>query len=416
MTESSGRGRPDASGVPLPTDEQQRLAAVRSTGLIGSEADPAFDAVTQFVAAALDAPIALFTLLDQDRQWFASNVGLDRDGTPREDAFCSHAIMRPAEIFVVEDARDDPRFAANPLVIDDPRIRFYAGAPVRGPNGRPLGTLCVLDTDPRQLRERDANLLRRGAAQIEVLVASRIERDEAVAGQRRVETRNTELLQELEVRGTFLAMAQHKLKTPLAVLSGWSAALRNWDELDAATRTEGLVSIERAAAELRSQIDDLLDEARSQLLEQAIAPVPIHLAQFVRDQVNHTQVDPSTHVVRIDIPDRLLVLADAEGLRHVLAHLLDNAIKYSPDGGPIDIAAERAGSTVALRITDSGIGLTDDVPLFEPFQRSPAAVAVARGTGLGLYIVQSLVRKMNGVVAAISEDVGTTFEVILPEG
>jgi diguanylate cyclase (GGDEF)-like protein len=150
--------------APLRQDEGQRIAAVRELGLLDTPAEDRFDAFTRLARAITDTPIALFSMVDEHRQWFKARDGLDARETPRDQAFCAHAILAPHQVLVVEDATKDPRFADNPLVTGPPSIRFYAGAPVRAPSGHPVGTLCVIDTAPRtmpgDLAERLADLAR----------------------------------------------------------------------------------------------------------------------------------------------------------------------------------------------------------------------------------------------------------------
>ncbi|PXA93353.1 hypothetical protein DMC18_09045 [Caulobacter sp. D5] len=130
--------------------EQDRLAALASYRILDTAPEPSFDQLTAFAAELFGAPIALISLVDEHRQWFKSRHGLDAESTPRELAFCDHALRQePHSVMVVEDATRDPRFAANPLVTGAPDIRFYAGAVLSDRDGANLGTLCVIDTDPR---------------------------------------------------------------------------------------------------------------------------------------------------------------------------------------------------------------------------------------------------------------------------
>ncbi|AJC44577.1 sensor domain-containing phosphodiesterase [Xanthomonas sacchari] len=136
------------SPPPALLDEPQRLNALRQLCLLDTPADQVFDLVTQLASRYLRVPIALVSLIDEQRQWFKSRVGLEVPQTPRSQAFCAYAIHSP-ELMVVPDARQDPRFCDNPLVTGPPFIRFYAGAPLLMADGASLGTLCVIDTEPR---------------------------------------------------------------------------------------------------------------------------------------------------------------------------------------------------------------------------------------------------------------------------
>jgi GAF domain-containing protein len=145
----------------MATGATERVQALAGYGIMDTAAEAAFDELTQLAAELFRAPVALVSLLDDKRQWFKSRVGIEDTETPIEHAFCAHAI-RGADVMVVPDARDDPRFADNPLVTGDAAIRFYAGAPLIAPDGVALGTLCVIDRMPRQnLGVREKQILKR---------------------------------------------------------------------------------------------------------------------------------------------------------------------------------------------------------------------------------------------------------------
>src|SRR5229473_3949425 len=139
-------------------NEKQRLKVLWQYDVLDTIPEEVFDDLTELAARICEAPIALITLVDEDRQWFKSKVGISVSETSRDISFCGHAIAQ-RELFIVPDATKDKRFANNPLVTSDPKIRFYAGAPLITPDGYALGTLCIIDKVPRELRPDQKNAL-----------------------------------------------------------------------------------------------------------------------------------------------------------------------------------------------------------------------------------------------------------------
>lgn len=145
--------------APIPLYETERLEALHSLEILDTPAEAALDRITRLVARVLDVPIALVSLVDEDRQWFKSRAGLEATETPRELAFCAHAILQTSPL-VVPDAAEDERFRDNQLVTGAPHIRFYAGVPIRTSKGFAVGTLCAIDERPRQLSQEEIDTLR----------------------------------------------------------------------------------------------------------------------------------------------------------------------------------------------------------------------------------------------------------------
>jgi len=156
---------------PVPLDETLRLRSLHSLRIMDSAPEERFDRVTRMAKRLFDVEICLVSLVDSDRQWFKSKQGLEPCETSREISFCGHAILEDTA-FVIEDTQSDERFADNPLVTDNPNIRFYAGYPVHGSDGRRIGTLCLIDQLPRQFSAKDIQMLKDFAALIDDELAS----------------------------------------------------------------------------------------------------------------------------------------------------------------------------------------------------------------------------------------------------
>ena len=151
--------------APLPSNEAARLQALRQYEILDTAPEETYDDLTFLAAHICGTPIALFTLVDSYRQWFKSRLGLKERETSRDVAFCAHAILKP-DMFIIRDALADRRFADNPLVTSQPRIRFYAGAPLITMEGFTLGTLCVIDNKPRELSDEQVKALQALSRQV----------------------------------------------------------------------------------------------------------------------------------------------------------------------------------------------------------------------------------------------------------
>lgn len=157
----------------IPSNEEERLAHLESFSILDSFYESEYDDITTIASEICNTPISLISFVDNKRQWFKSHYGLNVSETPKEFAFCAHAINDPNNSFIVKDAREDIRFFDNPLVIGDPHVIFYAGIPLNGEEGFPLGTLCVIDHQPKELSQNQINSLKALSNQVMSLLKLR---------------------------------------------------------------------------------------------------------------------------------------------------------------------------------------------------------------------------------------------------
>jgi PAS domain S-box-containing protein len=226
--------------APVPENEEERLRALNACRILDTPPEPEFDDVTLLAAQICGVPLAAVSLIDRDRQWFKSILGLDATETPRDVAFCAHTILQP-ELMVVPDAQSDPRFADNPLVTGELGIRFYAGMPLLLSDGLALGSLCVIDKKPRQLSADQQTALRALGNQ----VASQIELKRYIAAQEQLMQERLEVEQQLQAEITERRRTEAELERAMMqnaqVLASISSILIGVDE-------NGLISTWNGAA------------------------------------------------------------------------------------------------------------------------------------------------------------------------
>ncbi len=203
------------TAVAEPENEAARLDALREYRVLDTAAEQCFDDLTALASHICETPVALVSLVDRDRQWFKSRVGLDVAETSREVAFCAHSILGN-EVFVVPDATQDPRFADNPLVTSGPQIRFYAGAPLISPQGHAVGTLCVIDRRPRHLSPEQMQALRALGRQVVQQLEMRIKFRELLTASE--DRDRLDMLRQEQLRlAAFNASVGHSLTTQPAL-------------------------------------------------------------------------------------------------------------------------------------------------------------------------------------------------------
>jgi len=244
------------------------------------------------------------------------------------------------------------------------------------------------------------------------MIGERVSRNRTVA----VELRASIAEEQLRQRARYFAMAEHELKTHLTVLEGASLLLRDrWADIRHEQRSGLLGSMVRKTREMSLAVERLLIEARSEVSVRELHPIHLDLTALARSIVESHDALGGPHAIVLEAPGEIDALMDPMVFTQVLGHLLDNAIKYSPEGGRISVSIRRDAQEIEVVVADEGIGLPQGVDIFEPFSRGKPKGDPVAGIGLGLHIVRSLVGAMSGRVSAKgNSSQGSTFVVRLP--
>jgi signal transduction histidine kinase len=386
--------------------EELRLGALHALGILDTPIEEPFERIVQLAKEIFNVPMAAISLVDRNRQWFKSRIGLEDPETPREWSFCTRTIQR-SEPFVVTDALVDPYMAASPLVVDGPRIRFYAGAPMQTHDGHNIGALCVMDTEPREdLNERERSMLIRLAEVATSECYSRIAREEAESANR--------------AKSEFLSRVSHELRTPMNAILGFTQLLE-MDELTEEQRSS-VSRIHNASKHLLGLLNEVLEISRIEAGRLAVEREPVPISPVIADAVELVAPLCSERNIRLRVEPtgeaRCAVVADRQKLAQVILNLLSNAIKYNRDEGEVVAGYTRAaGERLRIWIRDTGPGIAADLhpKLFQPFERLDAARTRVSGTGLGLALSKKLVEAMSGSIGVESAaGAGSTFWFELP--
>ncbi|CAI3964837.1 MAG: ATP-binding protein [Alteromonas macleodii] len=393
--------------APLPQNEDERLAELLSYDVLDTEAEQLFDDLTALASQICETPIALISLIDPNRQWFKSRVGLDAEETSRDIAFCSHAILQ-SDVFEIPNATLDPRFHDNPLVTGAPDIRFYAGAPLITPSGHAIGTLCAIDSKPRKLTETQK-------ASLQTLSKS-------VVAHLELKRKNRELERTSQFKSDFLSYISHEIRTPLNAINTFSQLLEGEaQKLNLPSSfTTPLSHVSQSGERLLEIVNSVLDIKQIEAGKMRVMPRAVNTKDFFTHLFSLTKIRAEDGGIAFStsiddaVPDSLFF--DDTKFGQVALNLLSNAIKFTNHGKSVKAQVKYKSGKVIFNVIDQGIGMSDDDQkrLFTPFERMENARQIS-GTGLGLNISKRLVELMDGSIKVSSKlNHGTRISVTLP--
>jgi len=389
--------------------EEARLQELNSFDILDSVEEVDYENLTTLAAEICNTPISLISLIDDKRQWFKSNHGLNVRETSKEFAFCAHAIHKESELFIVEDSRKDERFIDNPLVTGYPQVIFYAGIPLVSKSGLPLGTLCVIDNKPRALSEGQLKSLKALANQVMRLLELRKSNKELEVALEEMHDKNQEITD-------FAFVAAHDLQSPLNSINGFSSCLIDFhgEQLNSEGHTL-LNGIKDLCVQMKDLITGMLNHSKSDEIINQEKSV-INVAELKLELVHMFSYEPKFNLEMSANVDSLLINKTA--LSQILINLISNAIRYNDkDEVLVSVTIEATDKECNIVVKDNGMGIESKniEKIFEIYTTlAPNDRFGGKGNGIGLATVQKIVRKLGGTISVASKiKVGTTFTLQL---
>ena len=393
----------------LPSDEDIRLNKLYELDILDTIEEQAYDDLTKLAAEICQTPIALVSLVDKERQWFKSHHGLDARETPRDIAFCSHAILDD-KVFIIEDSSKDERFFDNPLATGAPHVTFYAGAPLIMSDQRKLGTLCVISDTPKKLSASQKEALSALARQVVTQLELRL--------------KIKELKQLDHAKDEFISMASHELRTPLTSIYGSLSLLLNNTKNPLNAKQSSLITIAyRNSERLLSLVNDILELSKIESGLLKFDNATLNPAQLVKKaaELNQAYCTECNTKLKVFCPDEckeLTVFADEQRLLQVLSNFISNAAKFTFDNDTVELRLKKEANYAIIEVIDHGPGITTEQQklVFMKFKQLDTHVNnKLPGTGLGLNISKNIIELQNGIIGFESiPNKKTTFYFKLP--
>ncbi len=388
-----------------PENEIARMTSLHDLQILNSEPEEKYDNIAQLASYICDVPVSLITLLAEDKNWFKAKTGTDLCDSDRNISFCSHAILQPDELMEIQDTLLDPRFENNPLVTTGSKIRFYAGMPIKSNIGEAVGTLCLLDTKPHSLNEKQKNALKALAQQVESLFELRRQNISLKKVKKELGIKNNQLKE-------FAGTVSHDMKMPLANMIITSDLLKaKYGKLLDETGLNYLTYLKQSSFRLSNYITAILNHYESDTLMES------HTEDFDLQDVLEQIIDLLNikFDCEINLPeDNLTVHCNRAAFQQIFFNLIGNSLKYNnQEKIVIDVTGIEKNGYYHFSITDNGIGIPENKQeaIFELFTIVEETDRSGnRGNGIGLSTVQKLVHNLGGEISVKSKlNKGTTF-------
>ena len=387
---------------------EQVLQTARACKLLDTPPEASFDRLTRLAGRLLGVKVSMVTVMDKNRQFFKSARGLpepwmSRRETPLSHSFCQHVVAR-SQPLIVQDARQHETLQHN-LAVSDLGVVAYLGVPL-ALKGVAFGALCVIDQEARNWSQEDLEALQDLAQNVVTEIEFRILSAGLEAAHQKLSEQNVQLEQVIERQNEFLGMAAHDMRTPLTVAIGYSSVLGSKSSTLNPADLKMAQAIGRSCQFMVRLIDDMLDlEAlKSGKLKLSLQATP--MLDFLRPILETNRVLARAKKIDIELQaDDVLpdLRIDRHKFEQVLNNLLGNAIKYSAESTLIQVSAHESKGRFEISVRDQGPGIAPDkiAQIFQPFQRGESHQQ--RGVGLGLAIVDRIVREHGGTIEVTSQ-------------
>ena len=362
----------------IPENEEERLKVLEQYKILDTLPEEDYDAIAKIASGICNTPIALISLIDKNRQWFKSNHGLEERETPRELAFCSHSILKPDDLFIIEDASKDIRFFDNPLTTGNPNVIFYAGAPLNTSEGQAIGTLCVIDNKPKELNENQKEALKLLANQVVSLLELRKKNEELKIVNNKVTQLNEQL-------NNFAYRLTHDLKSPISGVNFLVDVLK----------LDHINLISNRMLYMGLLIDEILEYTK------------VNTENIVYEEFNLKTILNSI-IENIDFENKILFDATALdfkiksskiGFLQVMQNLISNSRKFSDeDKIVLELDFKKDDTYYYFTYNDNGPGIEKEYreKVFEMFETLNNVNN--ENTGIGLATVKSIIKRLGGEI------------------